>query len=222
MTQSQNNSIKKIIGLSIALIMLVGYHYTSAQWTNPPAGTVPPANNTPTPINVGGVAQSKLGNLGAIELIASDYVKAGLQMWSPEYCDENGANCFISSDISSGSNGVISFAGAFSLGSSRSCNDPNPITGDCSCPAGYIEYKLADNISGGEQYLYYCATTVVPAPTLPNGGNPKFGGGFSEGSSNVCAEANPYTGQCNCPAGYTPQLLANSISGGEQYLYYCI
>jgi len=83
--------IKQILILGIALTLLLGYQYSGAQWTPPPAS--PPNSNVDAPINTGTSPQSKLGNIGAIELIASDYVKAGLQMWSPEYCDENGANC---------------------------------------------------------------------------------------------------------------------------------
>jgi len=89
--------IKQILILSISLVLLLAYQYSGAQWT-PPSGS-PPSNNTDAPLNTSTSPQSKLGNIGAIELIASDYVKAGLQMWSPEYCDETGANCFSVNDL---------------------------------------------------------------------------------------------------------------------------
>lgn len=91
-------SFNHIFILSIALVILLVYQYSGAQWSNPPAGT-PPDNNVAAPINVSSSPQSKLGNLGAIELVASDYVKSGLQVWSPEYCDENGENCSSGNNI---------------------------------------------------------------------------------------------------------------------------
>ncbi len=106
MIKIKNNHINQVFGLGLALIILLGYQYTSAQWTNPPAGTVPPANNTPAPINVGTSPQTKFGNLGVIDLNAADYVKAGLQMWSPEYCDQNGQNCFTAVDVPTTGAGV--------------------------------------------------------------------------------------------------------------------
>ena len=46
-----------------------------------------PNSNVDAPINVGNTAQVKSGNMGANVVSAVD------QMWSPEYCDENGDNC---------------------------------------------------------------------------------------------------------------------------------
>lgn len=74
----------------------MSYQYIGAQWQDPPSGT-PPTNNADAPINVGTSNQIKLGDFTAVN------VKAGSQMWSPEYCDENGANCFTASTTGSGS-----------------------------------------------------------------------------------------------------------------------
>lgn len=82
---SYTRSFAQVIILSISLLILLSYQYIGAAWTNPPSG--PTSNNTDAPINVGTTNQIKLGDITAV------HQKAGSQMWSPEYCDESGANC---------------------------------------------------------------------------------------------------------------------------------
>ncbi|MFA6353620.1 MAG: hypothetical protein WCW93_01670 [Candidatus Paceibacterota bacterium] len=53
----------KSIILALILTLCVGYVSASSTWNNPPAGTVPPANNTDAPINTGASSQFKDGNL---------------------------------------------------------------------------------------------------------------------------------------------------------------
>lgn len=84
-TMSNTRSFVHIFILGIALLVLLSYQYIGAAWTNPPAGA--PGSNVDAPINVGTDNQIKLGDITAV------HQKAGSQMWSPEYCDENGANC---------------------------------------------------------------------------------------------------------------------------------
>ncbi len=78
-------SLSQIFVLGVALLILFSYQYLGAAWTNPPSS--PTSNNVDAPINVGTDPQIKLGDITAV------HQKAGSQMWSPEYCDENGANC---------------------------------------------------------------------------------------------------------------------------------
>jgi Thrombospondin type 1 domain len=71
---------------SLVALLLVSYNFMSAQWTAAPSPA--PGNNTPAPINVGPTTQAKSGNLMA------NVIAAATSTWSPEYCDELGANCW--------------------------------------------------------------------------------------------------------------------------------
>src|SRR3989338_7410230 len=57
--------IQNIKSTILALILVAGVSYVSAvgTWSNPPPGTVPPNNNTETPLNVGITPQIKTGSL---------------------------------------------------------------------------------------------------------------------------------------------------------------
>jgi hypothetical protein len=81
----------KVFALMCALGLLLGYQYIGAQWTNPPAS--PPSGNVEAPINIGSTAQVKSGNMGANIVSAID------QMWSDEYCDATGNECFVPTDV---------------------------------------------------------------------------------------------------------------------------
>lgn len=71
-----NKKVAQIIPLALVLFGLVGYNYMNAEWTAPPPGTVPPANNTPAPIHVGPATQTKLGTLNANNLFGTNGVVA--------------------------------------------------------------------------------------------------------------------------------------------------
>ncbi len=75
-----------LVPLIVCLSLLTGYNFMSAQWTDAPPA--PPSSNTPAPINVGSATQVKSGNLMA------NIMAAASSTWSPEYCDELGANCW--------------------------------------------------------------------------------------------------------------------------------
>jgi len=77
--------------LTIALTLALAANFAYGQWTNPPAN--PPAQNVAAPINVGNTNQTKTGNITAWRQ------KAGNQVWSPEYCDQTGNNCFQASNV---------------------------------------------------------------------------------------------------------------------------
>ncbi len=65
----QRKSVTSIITLSLALLILVGYNFISAQSWTAPTGT-PPADNVAAPVNIGAAAQDKAGNLGVSGLVA--------------------------------------------------------------------------------------------------------------------------------------------------------
>src|SRR6185369_2121898 len=55
--------IQNLKSIVFALILVFCIGVVSADWSNPPSGTVPPNNNTPTPVNVGSSSQIKAGPL---------------------------------------------------------------------------------------------------------------------------------------------------------------
>jgi len=73
--------------LLVVFTVLLSSHFIDAAWIAP-SGQPSADNNAPAPINVSSENQLKLGDITALNL------KAGSQMWSAEYCDENGLNCF--------------------------------------------------------------------------------------------------------------------------------
>jgi len=89
------------------------------------------------------------------------------------------------------------------------CN-PNPLTGSCSCPPGSTAMSMegTDLISGQKDCVV--EMTVCRGPASPQ----HFGGWyrelapsepecFSAVSSSQRCEANPVTGNCTCPSGFT-------------------
>ncbi len=70
--------IQNIKSIILALILVLGVGYVSAAWTAAPAN--PPSNNTPAPINVGGVMgvladlQTKTGDLNLTGILTSSHL----------------------------------------------------------------------------------------------------------------------------------------------------
>ncbi len=138
---------KNIYSIITLCLLLVGLNYLNA-WTGPatsPLPTNPPNNNVAAPINVGGIMQVKAGDLGAATFIADNVVAANeveslTKMLSPEYCDENGANCFDSLEVGA-------------AGGLTSCTLSSQVVSVCSyspsgsCPAGTV--KVSGPIAGG-------------------------------------------------------------------------
>ena len=60
-----------------------------------------------------------------------------------------------------------------------------------------------------------------PGSAGPGGGSATFGGLYTRNSFGVCAQSNPFTGSCSCPAGYTNTMFATQVSGGEQFFHQC-
>jgi len=99
------------------------------------------------------------------------------------------------------------FGGAFAVqGESSDECVPNPITGTCTCPAGFIDQVLVDmdgNVdegTGWESYLHVCRTPSAVTGADFRGASSELTGlptGVGCGSS--CTSSNPYTGGCSCP-----------------------
>jgi len=94
--KSLTKSLKDIGFLTIALTLALAANFAYGQWSNPPAAA--PGGNIQAPVNVGSSNQIKSGDITAWRQ------KAGAQMWSPQYCDQNGQNCFTSASVGSTGN----------------------------------------------------------------------------------------------------------------------
>ncbi|MES2966453.1 MAG: hypothetical protein V4668_01545 [Patescibacteria group bacterium] len=64
----------KIAPLALIVVGLLAYNFMSAQWAGPTAAA--PSANTSAPINISGVYQAKIGDLGAIRMRAGQYCNA--------------------------------------------------------------------------------------------------------------------------------------------------
>jgi len=96
--KSITKSLKDIGFLTIALTLALAANFAYGQWSNPPAAA--PGGNVAAPVNVGGDRQNKSGTFGAGSL-NSFVITANTQMRSPQYCDQNGQNCFTSASVGS-------------------------------------------------------------------------------------------------------------------------
>jgi len=94
-------SINQTLILALALVALLGYQFMSAQIWTAPAGS-PPANNVQAPINIGTSTQSRQQGSGALVFNRFAAVNA---VWSNQYCDAVGGNCFSPSAVN-GSGGA--------------------------------------------------------------------------------------------------------------------
>jgi len=77
--------------LSLALMALMTYSFTTAQWISPTQA--PTGGNTPPPIEVGNSQQTKTGDIAARVMAANSFMASNL------YCDRNGHNCFTAAQI---------------------------------------------------------------------------------------------------------------------------
>ncbi len=79
-------SYRSLIPLVALVILLTGYNFIAASWIAP--SSAPAGDNRPAPITTDAAAQTKQGNFIANILLTRTAV------WSPQYCDENGSNCW--------------------------------------------------------------------------------------------------------------------------------
>lgn len=104
-----NKTTLLFVGIAIATVTS---SLIAGVWNSPPVGTVPPANNTAAPLNVGNSTQTKDGILtvlgfkswGPATIVSTttdDYSMPTSLLFgvngsvgAKEYCDETGSNCF--------------------------------------------------------------------------------------------------------------------------------
>jgi len=107
-------NLTKFLLLTIAFTFALSINYIFAAWIGPTQ--TPPLGNTPTPVNVGSIAQVKYGglSLNSLAVFGNGYFQdnMGIGTMSPSvggeqnlkldvegavgakyYCDENGNNC---------------------------------------------------------------------------------------------------------------------------------
>ena len=164
---------------SLVLVLGVSVIPAIAQWSEPPSGTVAPANNRPAPVHVGPETQSKSGNLivnaggtfasgllvprgdvtvgnaindAAIGVNAK--VKAFGNVWADKYCDRLGGNCYTSTEMGGGgtqSQSAISWVKMYQLNAEPTIAIAPGTVNLIITPAGYVECQLpADKGSGAE------------------------------------------------------------------------
>jgi hypothetical protein len=129
---------RSLIIFSLVAVFLVSYNFMSAQWTNAPAAA--PSNNTPTPVNVGPTLQTKSGNFMA------NIMSAVTSTWSPQYCDELGANCWDPSTGAPGSNSTSTIT----------------VDGQCFEPAWAVTCNWNWSGSGNDNSTYIVPITAAP------------------------------------------------------------
>ncbi|MES2966447.1 MAG: thrombospondin type-1 domain-containing protein [Patescibacteria group bacterium] len=149
-----------IVPLVLLLCGLFAYNFMDAQWSGP-TGAVPPEQNTPAPINIGGIYQSKLGDLGAIRM------RAGA------YCNADGTICTTADQLGGGGGDD----GGDTITVGGRCFQPALMvscmwnwSGDGNDTASYMTYNLSNPQSAcanvGRSYsshtmiLAQCANTV--------------------------------------------------------------
>ena len=93
MTSLRTSLLTSLKAIILALLLSVGISYLYAAWA-PPTG-VPPIDNTPAPINVGSMGQTKTSSITATDLIGQNSVASQLlqalggtdpKVTSPKYC----------------------------------------------------------------------------------------------------------------------------------------
>ncbi|MBY0538492.1 hypothetical protein K2P47_03810 [Patescibacteria group bacterium] len=141
--------LSSLVTLVLVVLGLFAYSFSGAQnWAAPSA--TPPGGNTLAPINVGTDVQVKQGNLG-VNVLATAPTTG--QVWSRQYCDENGANCFTASQVAGGGGTATTTLDLVNgLHSSQQCRNlgGQVVTSSgasfcrfdgASCPTGWIQYE---------------------------------------------------------------------------------
>ena len=110
------------------------------------------------------------------------------------------------------------WGGGYQINAAGTCRYGNPITGNCSCPAGFLSQFTNAIVDGLTQTnIVFC---YRPKATL----NPNFGGSFQLTDSSICLAGNPFAlgGACACPSGYAPnRLRVLSTPNQGSYLSFC-
>jgi hypothetical protein len=144
-----NQTLKKLTPLLVVFTVLLSSNFINAAWSNPTA--TPPGDNPLAPINESLDNQLKQGDITARNL------KAGLQMWSPEYCDEAGENCFSAASTTSGD-----AASGIDLFVIRTETKGQVYTAHAACQsAGYDGLWSFSDRSGTEDVMCFRSSTMT-------------------------------------------------------------
>lgn len=113
------------------------------------------------------------------------------------------------------------FAGMYSKSRNDTCITPNPKTGTCSCPEWYYDTQFLGMFDDIDKHVHACWSFTDYEGLWGTWPLYDFGGMFSKGPEGTnCRHANPFTGSCSCPSGFTEsQLLMGP--GVDLPLYYC-
>jgi hypothetical protein len=126
-------------------------------------------------------------------------------------CDGGGSGVTEVRSCTAGRTPNIAFGGEWVQGPDGNCTisclSPNPLTGECTCPAGTAQVSMTVDIS-----IASCpdAATTLQMCIDADGKPVNFGGAYavSQTASFGCGAANPLTDDCSCPEGATtPQSL---------------
>jgi hypothetical protein len=209
----------QIIGLAVALGVLIGYNFISAQsvWTSAPAN--PPSNNAPAPINVGTSVTSLQPGTGTVifdQLEAFNRLRSYGETWSPQFCNPATGVCATVEEMLAGGATVVSpwlvnnkhtEAECFSQGGQLATDNSGatfcrlvPLVMD-SCPQGWQHYNGWGTWYGGPSGSDSCRPTPVLC-TLP---------GIAWSANN--------TTQPSCSYAYNTNSNCGQLQG-RQYSHY--
>ena len=154
--------VYRLAPLLIVLFGLLAYNFMSAQssWSGPTATA--PDSNTPAPINIGGIYQAKLGDLGAIRMRAGSY------------CNADGTVC-TNADLIGGGGGTMANFYTYSTNQNPQAY-PNRTA--CTCKPGELltgcsGFQRSDNdteqLPGGVNGCYSDGSTVAKCHCMGSG-----------------------------------------------------
>lgn len=175
-------SLRNVGFLTIALTLALAANFAYGQWANPT--TTAPGGNVAVPVNISSANQIKTGNITAWRQ------KAGDQMWSPEYCDENGDNCFNTVTCSEGQVMVADAVGNWICADMPGEVASSPTYSNCTLDGvtvahgserrfyrrtsatncnSYDEMRRCNDgtLDGDDRFNHRSCSTVAPTPTPP-------------------------------------------------------
>ncbi|MCB9817982.1 hypothetical protein H6787_00655 [Candidatus Nomurabacteria bacterium] len=181
MKKSINKSILDSLKVfAMASILSISTMYAYAAWTNPPAS--PPSGNTPTPLNVGAVDQTKAGSIRSTSGLITDgglWVTGGALI---------GGNTGIGGEL------TVTNGKGITLGGVRRTTWPD---GGGATDVVTVQGNLVTNDNPGE---VAASTATCPAGKQVVGGGYAFGG-------NACGDSQRRFQRASQPVGDTQWMV---------------
>lgn len=211
--------------LSAGVLLGLTLQFAKAAWTDAPAN--PPSANVGAPINTGSVAQTRTGKLilnGGLDMSAGTTLHnfGRMHISGEEYLYLlNKSGVFISKAW--GGNGNLQVEGSIGIGTNPEVK--LDVIGETRVRnAGNNDIRLGYSgyygnwgmISSTPVYGYnfYVGQVGKWVTELGGGEINRFGGMYVDMGEycekvgwNACVSPNPFTGACNCPAGYSKQKI---------------